>query len=111
MDLPEICTAGTSWASVAAFVVLAWLSGVLMGFALRAIGFPGSADKLISRRSGRRRRTGYYFSEETRSWGRHDWRTHLAWTSAVAVLIGVTLSGAIATAEWKAHARVVRTTT
>ena len=107
MNLPEICPAGVPWADVMVFIGLAWLSGLLMGVALKAISFEGLTPSL-GRRSSRRRRTGYYFSEETRSWGRRRWRGRLAWGSVIFVLLSLVFSGAIATFEWKPHTKVAK---
>ena len=107
MDLPEICPAGVTWADTVGFIGLAWLSGLLMGVALKAISLEGFTPS-FGGRSSRRRRTGYYFSEETRSWGRRRWRIRLAWGTVVFVLLSLVVSGAVATHEWKSHAKVAK---
>ena len=107
MDLPEFCPPGASWAEVIAFTGLAWLSGLLMGLAIKAVSWK-ELTPALGRRSSRRRRTGYYFSEETRSWGRRRWRARLAWGSVVFVVLSFAVSGAVATLEWKSHPKVAK---
>ena len=107
MNLPELCPAGVAWAEVFAFNGWAWLSGLLMGLTFKAVSWKALTPSL-ARRNSRRRRTGYYFSEETRSWGRRRWRAPLAWGSLVFLLLSFAASGASATLEWKSHPKVAK---
>ena len=87
-----------SWPFAGLLCFLFWMSGLLTGIAVRNAQ---SASVNPRPSKARRRRSSYHFSEDDRSWGRHRWRSRLAWASAVAIVTCLLAAGTIAMANYK----------
>ena len=91
-----------SWPFAAMLCGLCWLSGALVGYAVRLIQTSTTAEAR-RKKPRRRRRSSYYFSEDERSWSDGRLRTGLAWVSAVLIMIGLIGAGTIALANYKSR--------
>lgn len=111
----EVCAPGVTLGLVCGVAMAAWVSGALFGWSLREVRSLVAGltpiDKPGKRRGGRRdradgaaaraRRSGYYFSEETRSWGDGLWKRLTGWVLLTAVLAALTGSLLVAVLSYE----------
>ena len=94
--------------------VAAWISGALFGWSLKEVrSFVRAAplrshaasvaiDDRKRRTPGKSRRDGYYFSEETRSWGIGRWRRRAGYVLLFLIVSALTASLVVAAMDYKA---------
>ena len=88
-----------SWPFAGLLCLLCWISGAMMGYALRMLG-AGAAPRLPLKPK-RRRRSSYYFSEDQSRWGDQRWLRRVAWVSAMVIVTSLVAAGTIALANYK----------
>ena len=111
--MEQVCAPGYSLGLVCGVGVAAWLSGALFGWSLRRAqalvgSTPAGARKKTRGASDARsaplmrsRRSGYYFSEESREWGDGRWRPLAGWALLILIIAGLTGSLIVATLAYK----------
>lgn len=112
--MAPLCPQGYPPGLVYAAVVAAWASGTLFGWTLRkarrrvhkpsaarAQGTPYSTQPSSGPARSSRRHGGYYFSEETRSWGYGRWRRRAGWALLAILMSALGSSIVIAAVNYK----------